>query len=678
MRRGEQAQAEAVLRTLGEGSAEEKEGACRAISAVLCAASQPSEPGGVSAATLVEGFGTRLVAPLCELLAPSAPSALALAAAAALRNLCVAGGVLVCEKAVAEAQCVRRVLSLLPSAVARANKPVAAAAAAATDDDDDEDEDEGALATQLFMLLTQLCENVEAALDQVTAAGVVDAALEPLLSSSSSSSPSADVRLVAARLAHTATDANAQLARRLTAQLGAQSFASACAAAAAAELASATGCFELAAMLLGVAHNVCRALGDAAAELACTEILLPQLRAVLDSSDAVAMLAALAPQLQVAGGEMEDEELAVSAPPEQMARWKGVVAAQQIALETLANAACDADQDASTMMMAPGEDAEDGAMETDEEAAAKTETDVDSVAGQQPAVESGSATAAPSAVVAAIAGSGVMASVAAKALNGLSQAQAVAQQHPWASIQLAPLVVMQARACSCIANFVIANGPVTEADALALWRTAANNISEALPIARSVSPAGFSPAPSPSPGGSASFSHLDSVATELLEESSGLLGALAMRFPAQVPTWMPAAQLPLLLRIARSDCSEGASIHALSVLGAAAGSVAAAEHSIREQVTSTLLGVAMDDASGLELVSAAVNAVIDLFAEAPESEADRPLHRRILETLRQLLPSFRHRIAVQRRRLDRALLDRLEETRINLSRLIKYKAKQQL
>jgi hypothetical protein len=129
-----------------------------------------------------------------------------------------------------------------------------------------------------------------------------------------------------------------------------------------------------------------------------------------------------------------------------------------------------------------------------------------------------------------------------------------------------------------------------------------------------------------------------------------------------------------LLRAAQVPWSEATAVQALNTIGVV-GAIAT-DKSWVESIANALLAISMDEASGMELASAAIEAIIDLYAEAPATDDLRPVHSRILEAFRQLYPQFKRRVMHVRRRVDPDIWEKLDEVRINLARFISYKKSQ--
>eukprot|EP01132_Coremiostelium_polycephalum_P008259 gene8259-10149_t len=75
-----------------------------------------------------------------------------------------------------------------------------------------------------------------------------------------------------------------------------------------------------------------------------------------------------------------------------------------------------------------------------------------------------------------------------------------------------------------------------------------------------------------------------------------------------------------------------------------------------------------------EVISESLNSIFDIFAEPPVNSIFNELS--MLQHLEQFLPILKNKIKLEKKKLDRALLDRLDESRINLSRFITYKKNQ--
>ncbi|KAF2074873.1 hypothetical protein CYY_003828 [Polysphondylium violaceum] len=75
-----------------------------------------------------------------------------------------------------------------------------------------------------------------------------------------------------------------------------------------------------------------------------------------------------------------------------------------------------------------------------------------------------------------------------------------------------------------------------------------------------------------------------------------------------------------------------------------------------------------------EIISEALNSIFDVFAESPINTIFNQLN--MLQHLEAFVPVIRNKIKLEKKKLDRSLLDRLDESRINLTRFISYKKSQ--
>ena len=739
---------EALVAQLERGDVVEREVACRMLAGGIDAGDEGEGP--ISGTRLVERHGARLAPLLLACLrvglAEHAPAAmgdstaaasepqeararLLISACEALRALCRAGGVLICEQLTTKCSAVPALLAVVreccalpPSTKKDAAKTAAAttagAAAAPTDasltacagrsvddvsndsericddgndedddDDDDDDDDRTCLLIQVVLLLTELAENSETALAQLTGTGFLQSLAGLLLRCSApelAATPLSrfwagaprTVRVLAARLLHVATESNAVLARPLLALGGGDCAHLARACRAAADAAGADR--ELGAVLFAVCANVCQACG------ACTDGVYVRefagfLTALLARDGAHALLAEVEPALVASHyeDEMEDDELAAASPPDCLTAWRRDAVAQQLVLETIANACCSA-----ATSVDDGDDKDDE--DEDEEDTMADEVQGGAADAQGPAEESFTPE------VAVLREQGVLDAVAVRAGSGLAAAVEFAARHAWAAHHAAELVLVQARAVSCLSNVLI-NGLV--GDAAAQWRSAVAVMNAALDALASIHGTATASDATKSKKQQSQQSQqqqpmqvLEACVVELLEETTSLLHAVAERVGAEGAAADTAYRSATedLLRVVEAGASTAAAVHAMRAVAVVARPLWATLP-VAERVVLALLSVAMDEASDAELVSAACNAAMDLFAEdvtpadAPELEARTrlwALHAQLTGALTQLLPTFRRRIAAERAARNPDLLAELRETRLNLSRFLRYKSHQ--
>ena len=766
----EDAAVDALVAQLERGDVVAREVACRMLAGSIEAGDEGETP--IDGTRLVERHGARLAplllaclrvglaehAPAAAPTAPAAPAAatamddgatpaeaaaeaasepqeararLLISACEALRALCRAGGVLICEQLTTKCGAVPALLAVVRECCAqppRTKKTTTVDDAindsqrvscgngkkeeeSENEDDDDDDEDEGegddttCLLIQVVLLLTELAENSETALAQLTGTGFLQSLAGLLLRCAApalaatplsrfwAGAPRA-VRVLAARLLHVATESNAVLARPLLALGGGDCAAFARACRAAADAAGADR--ELGAVLFAVCANVCQACG------ACTDGVYVRafagfLTALLARDGARALRDDVEPALVASHyeDEMEDDALAASSPPDCLAAWRRDAVAQQLVLETIANACCSA-----------ATPTEDGCDDDDDENENENETD-DTMADEGQGGDDGNdgssgSTAAEESFtpeVAVLRECGVLDAVAVRAGSGLAAATEFAARHPWAAQHAAELVLVQARAVSCLCNVLI-NGLV--GDAAAQWRSGVAVMDAALRALAAIHDTTASSSSSSSNASTKSKKQqqqqqqqhqhqqpmqvLEASVVELLEETTSLLHAVAERVGAEGaaadPVYRGATED--LLRIVEAGASTAAAVHAMRAVAVVARPLWATLP-VAERVVLALLSVAMDEASDAELVSAACNAAMDLFAEdvtpadAPDPETRTrlwALHAQLTGALAQLLPAFRRRIAAVRAARNPELLAELRETRLNLSRFLRYKSHQ--
>ncbi|EGG20012.1 armadillo repeat-containing protein [Cavenderia fasciculata] len=78
--------------------------------------------------------------------------------------------------------------------------------------------------------------------------------------------------------------------------------------------------------------------------------------------------------------------------------------------------------------------------------------------------------------------------------------------------------------------------------------------------------------------------------------------------------------------------------------------------------------------SNAQVVGETLNSIFDIYAEPPVNAIFKQLG--MLQVLEQFVPILRNKIKTEKKTLDRHLLDRLDESRINLTRFISYKKAQ--
>eukprot|EP01133_Synstelium_polycarpum_P005705 gene5705-6590_t len=86
-----------------------------------------------------------------------------------------------------------------------------------------------------------------------------------------------------------------------------------------------------------------------------------------------------------------------------------------------------------------------------------------------------------------------------------------------------------------------------------------------------------------------------------------------------------------------------------------------------------LLLFCLNDPSA-EIIAESLNSIFDIFAEPHVNTIFKELN--MLSVLDSFVPHLRNKIKTDRRKIDRSLLDRLDESRINLTRFIAYKKAQ--
>ena len=345
-------------------------------------------------------------------------------------------------------------------------------------------------------------------------------------------------------------------------------------------------------------------------------------------------------------------------------RWKQVGAAQQVLLETLTN-----------ICFCEGEAEDDIDMNSNN----NNDDDDDDLADVSDVAQPSAALAAEAApTIVAIERSGVLDAVTRRAADGTEAALEFIGRHQWAEPHVSVLFTVQSRALACLNNVIISNGTIANTEAL--WHFAEAITLTALKMCEGCCNSNSN---SNSSSSSSSISGDDEdlfkIGVDLLEESTSILDSVARRFfrPEDIAklTWRPA--LDSLLRVAQAGLSDSAALHAVGAIGFV-GALYTSSVLETETIINALLVIVMDEASNIELVCAAVNAVIDLFAEKPASPAMFPSHAKIVTAFSQILPSFRRRTALEKKKGDKSLFLRLDETRINMARLIKYKSAQNL
>ena len=341
-------------------------------------------------------------------------------------------------------------------------------------------------------------------------------------------------------------------------------------------------------------------------------------------------------------------------------RWKQVGAAQQVLLETLTN-----------ICFCEGEAEDDIDMNSNNNNDDDDLADVSDVAQPSAALAT---EAAPTIV--AIERSGVLDAVTRRAADGTEAALEFIGRHQWAEPHVSVLFTVQSRALACLNNVIISNGTIANTEAL--WHFAEAITLTALKMCEGCCNSN-SNSNSSNSSSSSDDEDLFKIGVDLLEESTSILDSVARRFfrPEDIAklTWRPA--LDSLLRVAQAGLSDSAALHAVGAIGFV-GALYTSSVLETETIINALLVIVMDEASNIELVCAAVNAVIDLFAEKPASPAMFPSHAKIITAFSQILPSFRRRTALEKKKGDKSLFLRLDETRINMARLIKYKSAQNL
>lgn len=75
-----------------------------------------------------------------------------------------------------------------------------------------------------------------------------------------------------------------------------------------------------------------------------------------------------------------------------------------------------------------------------------------------------------------------------------------------------------------------------------------------------------------------------------------------------------------------------------------------------------------------DIISESLNSIFDIYAEPNVNNIVKEVS--LIQHLDAFVPIIRNKIKTDKKKLDRALLDRLDESRINLSRFITYKKSQ--
>lgn len=342
-------------------------------------------------------------------------------------------------------------------------------------------------------------------------------------------------------------------------------------------------------------------------------------------------------------------------------KWKQIGAAQQVLLETLTN-----------ICFCEGEAEDDIDMNDDD----MDDADI-AVTSASTSTTSSNIEAAPT--ILAIEKSGILDVVTQRASDVTDFATEFIGRHAWSEGHVTILFTVQSRALACLNNVIISNGTI--ANTQALWQFAEAITLSALRSCESARASASMGTSSNSSNSSSSDddSDLFKIEIELLEEATSILDSVARRFfgPEDLPrlTWRPA--LDTLLRVAQAGLSDSAALHVVGAIGSV-GALYTGSVLETETIINALLVIIMDEASNIELVCAAANAVIDLFAEKPANPAMYVSHAKIVTAFTQILPSFKRRTALEKKKGDKSLFLRLDETRINMARLIKYKAAQNL
>ena len=358
------------------------------------------------------------------------------------------------------------------------------------------------------------------------------------------------------------------------------------------------------------------------------------------------------------GGEVEVEtDEHFSEKLEILLKWKEIGAAQQVLLETLTNI-CFCEGEAEDDI-----DMNDDEMDDSDDAIAQASVTSDT-------------SAAPT--ILAIEKSGILDLVTQRASDVTDFANDFIERHAWTEGHVTILFTVQARALACLNNVIISNGTI--ANTQALWQFAeAITLSAVRSCENARSSGSLSASTSSGSSVSGDESDLSRIEIELLEEATSILDSAARRFfrPEDLAglTWRPA--LDTLLRVAQAGLSDSAALHAVGAIGFV-GALYTSSVLETETIINALLVIIMDEASNIELVCAAINAIIDLFAEKPSNKAMYVSHAKIVTAFTQILPSFKRRTALEKKKGDKSLFLRLDETRINMARLIKYKSAQNL
>eukprot|EP00727_Mastigamoeba_balamuthi_P005293 m51a1_g14762 hypothetical protein (655) ;mRNA; f:346118-348378 len=634
-RKGAESRIRQLLAQLTAGTDAEREFACRALSGSL--SSSAEHDGGLRPHDICAGFGTHLVDAVCPLLLNPDPS-VSIGATGALRNLCTVGGPSLCARAVAAGAvgaCVA-VLRERAARLANAAVPDGRAAAAPADGHEGEDEVETAAigAANVLLLLSEIAENDESGLAQVTNSGLPATIAAELVAAGPASGPIArfpELRNAAGNsripgLLFTATEDNPALSARLLAD---GSFLPACLAVVSPRKYDE----EVTALLCGSVINAAKASGDADLELRCATAMLPHLQALL-AANAEQALAGLEQALCSDASETSEldaeatEVFANVAAPAALAPWKALASAQCIALELVANLCCDTDFEVPAV---------DDVMEVDEQA---DESRAQQAAAQQQQPQQPERL---SRMLEMMSHAGIEPAIFGKvSLTAPELVGRIVGHAPLLERHLSPLIDIETRALSCLNNMALYFPASNLGDLQAMW----NHLEAVLSRAMDAEP-------------------------EMADECSGVMWSLARRFLAPSlasPAWAPG--VGPWMRALLSDCDR-LPVNAAGVLGILARLPHLAESV--EAIGDALVVVATSQTATLELSATAIDSLIDVFAEPPADARLWGVHMRVAQALSGLSVGFRRRVFAEKKEMDPPLWERVDEIRLNLVQFNKYK-----
>jgi len=164
----------------------------------------------------------------------------------------------------------------------------------------------------------------------------------------------------------------------------------------------------------------------------------------------------------------------------------------------------------------------------------------------------------------------------------------------------------------------------------------------------------------------------DSLAVEILENIAHAMWTLLRLFSQTVnPILIPSADnVQGIMQFAKLPFSENlraTSVGMLGIIGQLPNFAAAVGHIAK------ILLEGLEDSSAV-VIAEALNSIFDIFAETNLNEVVKACD--LVKVLESFLPHLKNKIRNEKRMLDRMVWDRLDESRINLIRFIKYKKNQ--